>query len=202
MATYPGSHQLLHYHADDGAELIDQRIKSYLLQTLGLGSRGAPKLNSILERKLRAIGEMTVAMLADSGLPKSFWWDAYVTACDIVWMMFTRTCRGWMSLAECVPGGQTPNLSLLQRWGCKVYVLVPKADRHKDWNHGLFAALLECACDQIQNWIRACIFRRCSRSLRRAFVLPTKSGSLHYPVMLWIGLREWSRSFRAQTRLT
>ena len=67
---------------------------------------------------------MTLAMLADSGLPKSLWWDAYVTACDIVRMMPTKTYRGWMSPAECVPGGQ---------WGCKAYVLVPKADRRKDW---------------------------------------------------------------------
>ena len=30
LVTYPGEHPLLHYHADGGAELIDQRIKSYL----------------------------------------------------------------------------------------------------------------------------------------------------------------------------
>ena len=55
-----------------------------------------------------------------------------MTACDIVRMMPTRTCREWMSPAEFVPGGQTPNLSCLRRWGCKAYVLVPKADRRKD----------------------------------------------------------------------
>ena len=48
-------------------------------------------------------------------------------------MMPTRTCRGWMSPRECVPCGKTPNLSLLRRWGCKAYVLVPRADRRKDW---------------------------------------------------------------------
>ena len=76
---------------------------------------------------------MTLAMFADSGLPKSFWWDAYVYACDITRMTPTRTCRGWMSPAECVPGAQVPNLSRLRRWGCKAYVLVPMADRLKDW---------------------------------------------------------------------
>ena len=69
---------------------------------------------------------MTLAMLADSGLPKTFWWDAYVTSCVITRMMPTRTCRGWMSPAECVPGGNT------RRWGCKAYVLIPKADLRKD----------------------------------------------------------------------
>ena len=76
---------------------------------------------------------MTLAMLTDSGLPKSFWWDAYSTACHITRLMPTRTYRGWMSPTECVPGGQTPNLSRLRRWGCKAYVLIPKADRRKDW---------------------------------------------------------------------
>ena len=35
LPTYPGDHQLLHYHADGGAELIDQKLKSYLLQAPG-----------------------------------------------------------------------------------------------------------------------------------------------------------------------
>ena len=47
--------------------------------------------------------------------------------------MISHACRGWMSPAECVPGGRTPNLSRLRRWGCKAYVLRPKADRRKDW---------------------------------------------------------------------
>ena len=74
---------------------------------------------------------MTLAMLADLGLPKSFRWEAYVTECDILRMMPTRTCRGRMSSAECVPGGLIPMLLRLRRWGCKAYVLVPKADRRK-----------------------------------------------------------------------
>ena len=44
---------------------------------------------------------------------KTFWWDAYVNAFVITRMMSTRTCREWMSPAECVPGGSTPNLSCL-----------------------------------------------------------------------------------------
>ena len=117
LPTYPGDNQLLHYHADGGAELIDQKLKSYLLQAFGTrvtwSSTDTPELNAISERKFRTLGEMTLAMLADSGLPKSFWWDAYVYACDITRMMPTRTCRGWMSPAECVPGDRVPNLSRL-----------------------------------------------------------------------------------------
>ena len=91
LLMYPSSHQLLHYHADGDAELINQRIKSYPLQTFA--TTGTSKLNSISESKVMTLGEMTLAMLADSGLPKSICWDGYVTARDIVRMMPTRTYR-------------------------------------------------------------------------------------------------------------
>jgi hypothetical protein len=134
---FPGQHRLQHYHADGGAELNDQKVKSYLLEKTGCRMTytptDTPELNAVSERKFRTLGEMTMAMLADSGLPKSYWWDAYDTACDITLMMPTRTHRGWMSPTECVPGGKTPNLARLRRWGCKCYVLIPKADRRKDW---------------------------------------------------------------------
>ena len=113
LPMYPGSHQLLHYHADGGAELI----RSYLLLTFETtftwSFTATPELKSISERMFRTISEMP-AMLTESGVPKSFWWDAYVTSCDIVRMMPTRTCRGRMSPAECVPGGQVQNLSRLR----------------------------------------------------------------------------------------
>ena len=49
--------------------------------------------------------EITLAMLAESGSSKSFRWDDYyTTASDIERMMSTRTCRGWMSPNQCVPG--------------------------------------------------------------------------------------------------
>lgn len=35
---------------------------------------------------------------------------------------------------ECVPGRKGARVILVERkWGCKAYVLVPKADRRKDW---------------------------------------------------------------------
>ena len=137
FVQFPGTHRMQRYHADGGKELIDQRVKAYLLEKTGCtitwSSTDTPELNAVSERKFRTLGEQSLAMLTDSGLPKSFWWDAYDTACDITLMMPTRTCKGWMSPTECVPGGKTPNLSRLRRWGCKCYVLIPKADRRKDW---------------------------------------------------------------------
>ena len=80
---------------------------------------------------------MTLVMLADLGQRKSLWWDAYVTMISFVCIMPTRTCRGWMSPAECVSGGQSPNLLRVQMWKCKTYVSVPKADKYRDWEDGI-----------------------------------------------------------------
>ena len=78
LPTCPGNHQLIHYHADGGPEQIDQKLETYLLKTFGTtvtwSSTDTPELNAISERKFRTLGEMTLAMLVDSGLPKSYWW--------------------------------------------------------------------------------------------------------------------------------
>ena len=76
LAKFPGHHRLAHYHADGGKELIDQRVKTYLLEKFGThitwSSTDTPEQNAVSERKFRTLGEMTLAMLADSGLPKSY----------------------------------------------------------------------------------------------------------------------------------
>ena len=114
LPTYPGDHQLLHYCADGGAELIDQKLKAYLFKQFGTtvtwSSTDTPELNAYSERKFRSLWEMCLAMLTDSGLPKSFWWDAYCAACHITRMMPTRTCRGWMSPMECARWADTQSL--------------------------------------------------------------------------------------------
>jgi hypothetical protein len=134
---FPGEHRLARYHADGGKELLDQRVKEYLLSKFGTAitwsSTDTPELNAVSERKFRTLGERTLATLASSGLPKSTWWDAYDYVCDVTLVMPTKTHKGWMSPYECVPGGRVPNISRFRTWGCKSYVLNPKADRRKDW---------------------------------------------------------------------
>jgi hypothetical protein len=50
-----------------------------------------------------------------------------------------------MSLNEAIPGGKVPDFSRIKVWGCKSYVLVPKANRRKDWEDkamiGIFLGL-------------------------------------------------------------
>ena len=71
LVKYPGEHRLEHFHTDGGKELIDQRVRSYLLERFGThitwSSTDSPEQNSVSERKFRTLGEMTLSMLTDSG---------------------------------------------------------------------------------------------------------------------------------------
>ena len=124
LPMYPGSNQLQHYHADGGAELIDQKIKSYLHQTFGTTVTSSSTIELHLEKEV-----------SDHRYNDAFY-DCWLRSSqvvlmgricdciDIVRMMPTRTYLGWMTPAECVPGGQTPKLSRLRRWGCEAHILV------------------------------------------------------------------------------
>jgi hypothetical protein len=138
LKKYPGTHRVKRYHADGGKELIDIRVKKVFFDAFGTvfthSSTDTPELNAVSERKFRTLGEMTLAMLRESGLPVPFWWLAYCAACYIARRLPTKTYKGWMSAFECVPGGEIPDLRFLRIWGCKAYVLTPKGDRRKDWD--------------------------------------------------------------------
>ena len=84
-------------------------------------STDTPEQNAVLERKFRTLGEMTLAMFADSGLRKTFWWVAYMTACVII--IYKDDAYSDMSWVD-VSGGvctwvSTPNLSRLDDWGAR-----------------------------------------------------------------------------------
>jgi hypothetical protein len=137
LPRFPGKHRLGRYHTDGGKELLDTTVKAYLLKAFGTvitwTSSHTPEQNGISERKFRTIEESSLATLRASGRPTSLWGDCMVAVSMIIRMLPTRTCKGWMSPMECVPGGSIPDLSRLRVWGCKCYVLIAKADRRKDW---------------------------------------------------------------------
>ena len=126
------------FHTDGGRELINERVKMYLRSK---GTRqftnsptDTPELNSVSERKFRTLGEMTLAMLSRSGLPTIWWAKAYKAASYVLRRLPTNTAQGWMTPMEALPNGEVPSLEWLRVWGCKAYVLKPKADRRKDWD--------------------------------------------------------------------
>jgi hypothetical protein len=157
LAVYPGEHRWHKYHADGGGELITAEVKDYLRARYGTvttwTSTDNLEQNAVSERKWRTLGDMTLANLIDAGLGTSYWWDAYKAACYVAKRLTTNTCRGWMSPMECVPSGTVPNLTWLRRWGCKCYVLKPKADRRKDWEEkGMIGHFLGYSTDK-QSWL-------------------------------------------------
>ena len=125
-----------HYHADGARELISEELRQYLrtqeCYQHTWSSTDSPEMNAIEERKFRTAGEMTLAMLIQSGLPPQFWLDAYMAARYILIRLPTKTDKGYMSPIEFLTG-EPPNLRYLRVWGCRTYVLSPKADRRKDW---------------------------------------------------------------------
>eukprot|EP00602_Paraphysomonas_sp_CaronLab_P004809 CAMPEP_0185023452 /NCGR_PEP_ID=MMETSP1103-20130426/6129_1 /TAXON_ID=36769 /ORGANISM="Paraphysomonas bandaiensis, Strain Caron Lab Isolate" /LENGTH=1343 /DNA_ID=CAMNT_0027556055 /DNA_START=49 /DNA_END=4080 /DNA_ORIENTATION=+ len=129
--------EMHHYHADGAGELICDELRQYL-RSQGCyqhtwSSTDSPEMNAIEERKFRTCGEMTLAMLIQSGLPSQFWLDAYMAARYILIRLPTKTAKGYMSPLEFLTG-EAPNLKYLRVWGCRAYVLTTKADRRKDWD--------------------------------------------------------------------
>jgi hypothetical protein len=168
-----GAHRWKHYHADGAGELIGSTIKKYLTKTHGTAmtwsATDTPELNSVSERKFRTLGEMTLAMLLRSGMPKQFWFDAYLAAVHITLRLPTRTYRGWMSPHECCPGGTVPSLGRLRVWGCKANVLKCKADRRKEWEEKAQTDHFIAYSADKQGWTSGC------RSMRRRLLVRTCS---------------------------
>ena len=53
----------------------------------------------------------------------------------------TRTTEGYMTSFECLRKSP-PNLWQLRIWGCRAYVLKPKADRPKDFDAKAYSGIL------------------------------------------------------------
>ena len=76
--------KLQHMHSDGGAELVSDKILTFLNQR-GISTshtpRDTPEMNSTVERRVRDIKECTLSMLLHSGLPVPFWWLAFGRQC-------------------------------------------------------------------------------------------------------------------------
>ena len=71
------------------------------------------------------IEEGAQALLADTGLPMFFWLNAVLTCQYLVNWLPTSTLPKDTTPYEVLTGGQKPDLSHLQIWGCDCYVAVP-----------------------------------------------------------------------------
>ena len=91
----------------------------------------AHQQNGKSERYIRTIEEGGQALLADSGLPMSFWLDAVLTRQYLVNRLPTSTLPENVTPFEVMTNGRKPDLSHLRVWGCECYVAVPNELRGK-----------------------------------------------------------------------
>ncbi|XP_075109048.1 uncharacterized protein LOC142180851 [Nicotiana tabacum] len=80
-----------------------------------------PQQNGVVERKNRALEDMTRTMLIDSGIAKSDWVEAVNTACYLVNMCIIRSILNKTPYELLI--GRKPKLTHLRTFGCKYFVL-------------------------------------------------------------------------------
>ena len=91
----------------------------------------AHQQNGKSERYIRTLEEGGQALLADSGLPMSFWLDAILTRQYLINRLPTSTLPSNITPFELIKAGDKPDLSHLRVWGCDCYVAVPDEIRGK-----------------------------------------------------------------------
>ena len=91
----------------------------------------AHQQNGKSERYIRTLEEGGQALLADSGLPMSFWLDAILTRQYLLNRLPTSTLPSNITAFELLMPGKKPDLSHLRVWGCDCYVAVPNEIRGK-----------------------------------------------------------------------
>ena len=91
----------------------------------------AHQQNGKSEHYIRTLEEGGQALLADSGLPMSFWLDAVLTRQYLINRLPTSTLPSNITPFEVITAGEKPNLSHLRVWGCDCFVAVPDEIRGK-----------------------------------------------------------------------
>ena len=117
---------------DNGGEYTSSEFEKYL-KSEGIKHETTipktPEQNGVAERMNRTLVETVRAMLADSGLAKSFWAEALSTATYLRNRSPTRAVKG-MTPYE-VWTRCKPDISNLRIFGCKAFAHIPKDERGK-----------------------------------------------------------------------
>ena len=107
MAGKMGSHFL-------SKGIVVQRTVPYAHQQIGKS-----------EHYICTIEEGGQALLADAGLPMSFWLDAVLTCQYLINHLPTSTLPAGVTPYEVLSNSRKPDLSHLRVWGCDCYVAIP-----------------------------------------------------------------------------
>ena len=91
----------------------------------------AHEQNGKSKRYIRTLEEGGQALLADSGLPTSFWLDVVLTHQYLCNRLPTSTLPNNITPFESITNRRKPDLSHLRVWGCECYVAIPGKLRPK-----------------------------------------------------------------------
>ncbi|KAD3067056.1 hypothetical protein E3N88_34936 [Mikania micrantha] len=83
-----------------------------------------PEQNGVVERKNRTLIEAARTMLADSGLPLTFWAEAINTACYVQNRVLVN--QRWLKTPYEILHSLTPLISFFRAFGCPCYILNTK----------------------------------------------------------------------------
>ena len=118
--------------SDQGGEFISEAFESLLIRNKIKHERScphSPHQNGTVERSWRSLFEMARCLLIQSGLPKSMWTYALMTA-----MYIRNRCHN--PRTECTPfemfTGSKPNIAHMQKFGCTCYALVQNPKKLDD----------------------------------------------------------------------
>lgn len=117
--------------SDEGGEYISNEYKTYLKINgikIEYTNPYCPEQNGVAERKNRHLIEMTLSLLLDANLEKSYWGEAMMTAIYLQNRLPTSSTGKtpyelWF--------GKRPDLESLKIFGTRAYVFIPKEKRKK-----------------------------------------------------------------------
>ncbi|KAD3066358.1 hypothetical protein E3N88_34238 [Mikania micrantha] len=113
--------------SDNGTEFRNHILEEFYLSK-GIQRQYSiprtPEQNGVVERKNRTLIEAARTMLADSGLPLTFWAEAVNTACYVQNRVLVN--QRWLKTPYEILHSLTPLISFFRAFGCPCYILNTK----------------------------------------------------------------------------
>lgn len=117
---------------DNGGEYTSKAFEAQLRKEGVLHETMAadtPEQNGMAERVNQTLVNQTVAMLIESGLPKSFWADAMQTAAYVMCRSPAKGLKGRTPYQTLFGEQRKIDTSFFHPFGCPAYALIPKDQR-------------------------------------------------------------------------
>lgn len=127
-------------HGDNGTELFTELVRAYCRENgieITCSPPHQPALNGIAERAVRIIKEGVSVLLIQCGLPEWMWGHALRHYCYVWNRMRVSVHQGTQQYrsAYTLVYGRVPDLTYVRKFGCDVYIFIPKEKRESSMAH-------------------------------------------------------------------